>query len=98
MIATTTSNSVTVKPWQLFRVFIFVSFTVEIVESLEESLLAKVDLESESNRDATDPTQYYPLAADSCDHSQFQVVPELTKPNLNFAKNKTLSIHRHSCK
>ena len=93
MIATTTSNSVTVKP----REFFLVSFTVEIGESLEESRLAIVDLESESNRDATDPMLDYPLAADSCDHSQFQVVPELTQPNLNFAKNKTLSIHRHSC-
>ena len=93
MIATTTSNSVRVKPWQFF----LMSFTVEIVESLEESLLAKVDLESESSRDATDPMQDYPLAADSCDHSQFQAVPELTKPNLNFVKNKILLIHRHSC-
>ena len=84
MIATTTRSSVTVKPWQFF----LMSFTVEIVESLEESLLAKVDLESESSRDATDPMQGYPLAADSCDHNQFQAVPELTQPNLNFAKNK----------
>ena len=93
MIATTTSNSVTVTPRKFFLVF----FTVEIGESLEESRLAKVDLESESSRDATDPMQDYPLAADSCDHTQFQAVPELTQPNLNFAKNKTLSIHRHSC-
>jgi hypothetical protein len=74
-----------------------VFFTVEIGELLEESRLAIVDLESESNRDATNPMQDYLLAEDSCDHSQFQVVPELTKPNLNFAKNKILSIHQHSC-